>query len=457
MKRHVIAGHFGSGDRFNIITATDETLTRLNLLSSERRLDYGIDSALSALAKLGVLPSEIGNDLLILAAHVHAADTRISRRKDSQDTWTREIRIVVPVSNPDRWATNAELLQKTLGFLTGDRWIIGFRPRPQGFAALTPLRPKKAPENPKYGNVSLFSGGLDSLIGAIDLVEQGMTPLFASHAGEGATSGAQRDCFALLEKHYDKLSLDRLRVWMSFPKNLVRGSDSENTTRGRSFLFFAIGVFAGTGLKRAFKLFVPENGLIALNVPLDLLRLGSLSTRTTHPFYIARWNELLSRLGIEGKIENSYWNKTKGEMVSNCANKALLRKLIPASISCSSPSKGRWSGHGIEHCGYCLPCIIRRAALLKGLDGQSDPTTYTIANLSTRALNANESEGQQVRSFQFAIERLQARSDLAKLLIHKPGSLKDESFERQNALAQVYRRGMSEVAALLAKVRTRSV
>ncbi len=50
---------------------------------------------------------------------------------------------------------------------------------------------------------------------------------------------------------------------------------SENSTRGRSFLFFALGVFAGTGLGNGFVLRVPENGLIALNVPLDPLRLGS--------------------------------------------------------------------------------------------------------------------------------------------------------------------------------------
>jgi hypothetical protein len=33
-----------------------------------------------------------------------------------------------------------------------------------------------------------------------------------------------------------------------------------------------------------FILHVPENGLIVINVPLDPLRLGAFSTRTTHPF-----------------------------------------------------------------------------------------------------------------------------------------------------------------------------
>src|SRR5712664_2091842 len=103
---------------------------------------------------------------------------------------------------------------------------------------------------------------------------------------------------------------------MSFRDGLVKGVDAEKTTRGRSFLFLALGVLVGTGFAGPFTLRLPENGLIALNVPLDRLRLGSLSTRTTHPFYLARWNELLKLLGISGRLENPYWNKTKGEMVA---------------------------------------------------------------------------------------------------------------------------------------------
>src|SRR5690606_11140683 len=149
-----------------------------------------------------------------------------------------------------------------------------------------------------FDSISLFSGGLDSLIGAIDLLEEGATPLLVSHFGEGATSDAQSKLLAGLKKHYTGSPFEQLKVRMAFKKGLVSGVDPENSTRGRSFLFFALGIFAGTGLQRAFTLSVPENGLIALNVPLDPLRLGSNSTRTTHPYYIARWNELLRYLGI---------------------------------------------------------------------------------------------------------------------------------------------------------------
>lgn len=454
MRRHVIIGRFGPGDRGAIPLGEGESATPLPLVAGERALDHGLGRALADLGRLGVHPTELGVDLLVLAAHVHAADTRVSRGSETQEGWTRELRLVVPVSDPARWTDAAAIFERLLNFLTGDQWTLQFRARPRRFAAVAPPRPARL-IGPPFDNLALFSGGLDSLIGAIDTLEAGRTPLLISHAGDGATSDAQTTLFDALKAEYRGRSFNRLRLWMAFPDGLVRGSDGENTTRGRSFLFFAIGVFAGTGLEQASTLKVPENGLIALNVPLDPLRLGALSTRTTHPFYIARWNDALRVLGIDVTIENPYWDKTKGEMVRGCANAALLRRLTPASLSCSSPSKGRWQGLGTQHCGYCLPCLIRRASLVTGLRPDPDPTVYTVDDLTARPLNTRESEGVQVRSFQLAIERLRSRPQLASVLIHKPGPLFDEPPARQAALAEVYRRGLEEVGTILTGVRTR--
>ena len=199
---------------------------------------------------------------------------------------------------------------------------------------------------------------------------------------------------------------------------------------------------------------VPENGLIALNVPLDMLRLGALSTRTTHPYYLARWNDLLAALGIAGRVQNPYWNKTKGEMVAACANPKLLKTLVTKSMSCASPTKARWKKHGIEHCGYCVPCLIRRAAVSKAWGKGKDPTIYTLADLGAQTLDTCAAEGQQVRSFQLAIARLKANPGLAKMLIHKPGSLDDEKKHLED-LAAMYRRGMEEVGKLLLGVNTK--
>ncbi|GJH37988.1 hypothetical protein CBA19CS91_34545 [Paraburkholderia hospita] len=447
MKRQLLAGRFGPDDSFDATVSADEQRTYLQLVAGEKSLDHGIGGALTSLEKIGVFPSEIGIDLLVLAAHVHAADTRISRTEQSQDSWTREMRLVVPVSDPSRWSAAAPTLKKSLDFLTGDRWTIGFRARPERFATIAQAAPPSLIA-PPFDSVSLFSGGLDSLIGAIDLLEDGATPLLVSHFGEGATSDAQGKLFAGLKKHYVKSSFERLRVGMTFVDGLVEGVGGENSTRGRSFLFFALGVFTGTGLGRRFILRVPENGLIALNVPLDPLRLGSNSTRTTHPYYMARWNDLLVALGIDGEIRNPYWDKTKGEMAAACRNPDLLKKLATDSLSCSSPAKARWLGHGIEQCGYCLPCLIRRAALTAAWGSGNDPTTYTVPDLHAQPLDTRQATGVQVRSFQYAIERLKDKPQLANLLIHKPGSLADET-AHLDLLADVYRRGLGEVARLI--------
>jgi hypothetical protein len=269
-----------------------------------------------------------------------------------------------------------------------------------------------------------------------------------SHAGEGAVSKSQENCYEVLKDTYPDATFDRLRIWMTFGGGLVDGVESESTTRGRSFLFFSLGVAAGAGLGKKFVLRVPENGLIALNVPLDRLRLGALSTRTTHPFYMARWNELLAALGIDGVLVNPYWDKTKREMVNECANRDVLNEAVEHSLSCSSPTKARWKGEPQGHCGYCLPCLIRRASLAAG-----DPTEYGVQDLLAHTLDTRQAEGQQVRSFQLAIHRLARRPELARVLIHKPGPLSDHP-DRIDAYADVYRRGLEEVGEILDGVKT---
>lgn len=445
MRRHVIIGRFGPDDKTRVPKALDEVPSTLQLVTG-KRLDHGIGRALTDLKALNLTPSEIGADMLVVAAHVHAADTRLSRSTESQDAWTREIRMVIPVSDPVRWTAAAPILIRALNFLTGDKWDVGFRKRAKGYETLvSPVIPTLIP--PPFDGVSLFSGGLDSLIGAINSLSAGKSPLLVSHAGEGLVSKSQEQCFDGLKTAYKTSAFDRLRVWMTFDIGLVEDVGSEDTTRGRSFLFFSLGIAAGTALGRNFILKVPENGLIALNVPLDRLRLGALSTRTTHPFYMARWNELLRTLGIAGNIENPYWDKTKGEMVAGCANPSLLKKLAPLSLSCSSPTKERWAKRPQGHCGYCLPCLVRRAAL-RG----EDTTGYGVPDLRTATLDTRVAVGQQVRSLQIAIARLSKRPDLAKALIHKPGPLYDNP-SRNDALADVYRRGLEEVGRLLIGVR----
>jgi hypothetical protein len=117
-----------------------------------------------------------------------------------------------------------------------------------------------------------------------------------------------------------------------------------------------------------------ENGFIALNVPLTPSRRGSCSTRTMHPYFLYRLRAIIAALGITNPIINPYGLKTKGECVAECKNKLLLARLADISVSCSHSSRHQhWVRTTAKNCGYCVPCICRRAALFKaGLDNGQD-------------------------------------------------------------------------------------
>jgi hypothetical protein len=162
------------------------------------------------------------------------------------------------------------------------------------------------------------------------------------------------------------------------------------------------------------------------------------------------WNQVLQGLEIEFSVHNPYWNKTKGEMADECLDKEFLMQVIQDSISCSSPQKARWSGATPQHCGYCVPCIIRRAAMNKAFRVERDNTPYLIGSVSEITANHAKGKGVQLRSFQIAIKKIKEQPQLAKILIHKSGPLSGDSAYLRK-LSEVYRRGLLEVDAWIIK------
>ena len=188
-------------------------------------------------------------------------------------------------------------------------------------------------------------------------------------------------------------------------------------------------------------------------MPLDPTRIGSNSTRTTHPYYLRRWNDLLDAIGIPATVSNPYWSKTKGEMVKGCKMRPLLKRIVGQSVSCAHPSLKRFAGDGKNHCGTCVPCIIRRAAIEEAWGKGKDPTGYRCEDLSAQPLSAKGKDGRQVRGFQYVLDRLANEPGLSRVLIHKPGPLR-EDVDNLDDLIGVYDRGMREVGRLLAGVTT---
>ena len=450
MRRFTFAARFGTLDRAALtLLQPDSTLVEIEFVDTYRRLNFGLGSALAFLQACGYSTPEKAVDLAVVSALINAADTRVSRARNAQNGWTREIDVIAPVSDPYLWSAQADLLSRLLQFLSGDYFRFSFRPRPTGFETIVEA-PKSLPLE-GHDDVALFSGGLDSLIGAIDLLTDGRHPLLVSHYWDSETSKAQR---ALLHQLYTKFPTNShrtLRVRLGFDKYQVNTGELENSQRGRSFLFFSLATMAAAAIG-VNRVIVPENGFIGLNVPLDTLRLGALSTRTTHPHYMAGFNRLLAGLGFGIELFNPYRHLTKGEMVLQCKDRAYLERLLPTSMSCSSPAKARYRGLSPRHCGTCVPCLIRRASVKAGFVGLTDPTSYVADSLTTRTLSTEKAEGEHVRSFQLMAAQLAANPGAAASFARIPGPLNDAPAE-VNDYVDVFRRGIHEVDALLANVR----
>lgn len=114
-------------------------------------------------------------DLFLISALVYGIDNLLDREYYSDDGWAREIEIVFPVYNLTNWQGQEEVLQDALKFLTGDYWTINFELNTiQNCYIETKGRWNKNRRHFNTENIkktSLFSGGLDSLIGVIDLLE----------------------------------------------------------------------------------------------------------------------------------------------------------------------------------------------------------------------------------------------------------------------------------------------
>ena len=312
-------------------------------------------------------------DLLYISLMVFCVDRSVSRKKQ-EDAWTRDVELYIPVKAYEKWECCKPILVNALNFLTGDHWTIHFRKR----ATITEDEDKYTRGRYRYRNsvrkidtdvFCMLSGGLDSFIGVINLLKDGKNPIFVSHYGGGKGVKKFQDRVVSLLKDQYSIVPERFFRFYAASQDGV-----EDTTRSRSLMFFAHAIAIASGMGHHVDLYVPENGVISLNIPLTVMRLGSLSTRTTHPYFMKMLQNLLTELDIEISLVNPFQMKTKGEMMKTCKDLDFLNTHYKETLSCSHPDQGRWTGEAVGHCGECLPCTIRKAAIkAAGLD---DVTTY---------------------------------------------------------------------------------
>lgn len=399
---------------------------RFDLYVNSRTPDRGRvgDLVPRRLRRLGLAPSARAWDFASIAMAVVAADETAPRGR-SPDGWTREIALTVAVGEPVYWSTQTDRLVQALGFLSGDIWSLEF-----AGGGVVPVSPRQSRPRPE-DMVCLLSGGMDSLIGAIDCVRQGHTPLLVSQMAKGDTASQARFASAITNGLHLQLN-HHARPPIA----------SERSQRARSIAFLGFGVLAASCLQShqdgaTVELRIPENGFISQNVPLTPLRTGTLSTRTTHPHYLALVQEVLDDAQLRVTLHNPYDLMTKGEMLKGCADQALLARLVDESTSC-----GRYSRTRFQHCGRCVPCQVRRASYLAW--GYADKTKKGYCYAPLGQGDARHARFDDVRSVAMAIETVR-RYGIGALV---GGAMNSRLLGDVTPYRDVVERGVAELANL---------
>lgn len=386
--------------------------------------------AMDAASRLMLRPSLAAIDLLTIAMAVTAADTFVLRA-DAPDGWGRYFDISLPLANPAPWVAVKSALEASLRFLSSDTWRFEFSAAGVQPPADSVIRGRhRVVDLSRADCVSLFSGGLDSAIGALDLLAEGRRPLLVSHAARG-DADKQDSVASLLPEQCERMSVNTYPTWS--------GPD-DDSMRTRSFQFLALGALAAEAIAKYrssahIQMLVCENGLIALNPPLTPRRIGSHSTRTTHPHFLEAFQGILDAVALPVTILNPYRHRTKGEMALAYAADPNFRSLASVTVSC-----GKWKRRN-QQCGRCVPCLIRRASLHSA--GVTDDTDYQYPDLQSVM---SDEEG---RDDLIAVQAALLRGPMNELQVMTAGPLPTNPLERA-AFVSVAARGMQELRSFLA-------
>jgi 7-cyano-7-deazaguanine synthase in queuosine biosynthesis len=247
----------------------------------------------------------------------------------------------------------------------------------------------------------LFSGGLDSLSAAIRELEAGAALTLVSHyTGNTTTIASQRGLLDYLAGRFGAIHSLRVKVGgrtfddLGFP---------DDAAREPSQRVLAAIVARRTGNRRV--MMVAENGPLAIHLALSTARLGPFSTHTAHPEYLVVAETLLRNvLGVDLTIENPFLYLTKAQVVEPVVTRHAAA--VPPSVSC-----WRGSRQAINHCGDCVPCLVRRLAL-EGNGYVDDEYARDLLNVDLTAL-APDDDAALVEAFP---ELLNPRIDQAEAI-----------------------------------------
>jgi 7-cyano-7-deazaguanine synthase in queuosine biosynthesis len=336
----------------------DETL-KINPTPPQKNLELHLYNLTHRI--LGEL-NPLGQDLLEIASYVYHADRSIKRGGETDvfgDNWKRHFHFVIPISNQDFWNAPeiTDLLIETLEFVTDDRFSFTFSPpKPIKIQYHLPLLELPSPLADS-SCVCLFSGGLDSLIGSLYLhKELNETPLLISHRSTSVMDSRQKRLVELIKERNQVWEFPHLSIWINREGERAK----EETQRSRSFLYLstAAAVANKIGVGR---IYLCENGVVSLNIPLSAQNVGAFLTRGTNPKFLRSFEQLANTL-FEGSISvaNPFIFMTKTQMLEKL-KEWNQGNLIQATVSCAY-TQGKTKMQ--PQCGTCSQCLNRRFSVI---------------------------------------------------------------------------------------------
>jgi hypothetical protein len=323
-----------------------------------------VDGRVESVAEPGGQLPSWAQDLLLIARAVYVADRKAPRSR-ADDGWTRSIRLSVPLCVPDRWNSSPsnDLLRDLLTTLTGDRWELRFRPGGRCFP-----RQGRLTDNWRAAEVALLSGGLDSTAFAAWMASRTRSDMLFVAFFDPYTKRRQAEIFTEISDLWAR----RPHFRQISQTVQGHGGQLELSSRSRGMLYMATAVYAAAA-HEAQTVQIPENGQLAVNLPLSPSRAGACSTRSVHPRTLSLLNKLIVSVGGDIAVVNPFSGQTKGEVCLRARDAGLTRDMLFRTVSCSHPPVKR-GARAPYHCGYCYPCLVRRAGLWHAL--HADRTEY---------------------------------------------------------------------------------
>ena len=360
------------------------------------------------LRRIGEVPLP-HRDLFAVATAVFLADRTVKRPRG----WKRQLEIEVPVYDVQPWRSVSSRLAAVLELLTADAWQITFIER------MLPAEVSAAASRADADRVLLFSGGADSLCGAIRALTAGERLLLVSHWDWSGHSAIQRKVAGALANRFpDQVSLRQVHLAKSRQQPTGARFPDEPSRRSRSLLFLACGL-AYAAIEPQTPMWIAENGYAALNPPLAGERRGALSTRTTHPLVLDEVRQIVEAVGGTANFENPFEQLTKGQMFAE-AGAALgsddASKLLSMSHSCSHVRYAAGTGYPPEtQCGVCFGCLVRRAAFAaSGIPDQSVYLNQAIP-VDRQPPHLRVTAENEVRTVRYAARRGLSEVDLVSM------------------------------------------